>query len=81
MLLNKHNKYDAYNKIIKCIQSCETIKHLNCCENMVNTFNDIYNDEDLTSFLVNIGSNKLIKIKQKHKKHKKQIGYVVKDSM
>jgi len=43
MIQFKPDKYSAYNKIMKVIDSCETIEHINIANNMVITFEKVFN--------------------------------------
>lgn len=43
MIEFKPDKYLAYNKTMKVIDSCETIEHINIANNMVITFEKVFN--------------------------------------
>jgi hypothetical protein len=43
MIQFKPDKYSAYKKTMKVIDSCETIEHINAAKNMVLTFEKIFN--------------------------------------
>ena len=43
MIEFKPDKYSAYNKTMKVIDSCETIEHINIANNMVITFEKVFN--------------------------------------
>lgn len=47
------NKYDAYTKCVKVLNSCETPKQKMNANNMVQTFINLYNDRDLNKMLRN----------------------------
>ena len=47
------NKYDVYLWIKdKVIPSCNNIQQLTTCENLINNFENIYNDRELTRELM-----------------------------
>lgn len=55
-----HNKYDAFTKVKKVIESCKTNEQLNVASSMLNNF-ELYYDEDdhyLLYTLNNIEFNK-----------------------
>lgn len=53
------NKYDAYTKCVKVINSCETAKQKINANNMVKAFINLYNDSDLNEMLWDEFSYKL----------------------
>lgn len=54
------NKYDAYTKCVKVINSCETPRQDINANNMVTAFINLYNDRDLIEMLRNEYSYKYI---------------------
>lgn len=46
-MLELHNKYDVYSKLVKIINSCKTIDQIFSCRKIINRFDDIYNDDYL----------------------------------
>ena len=54
------NKYDAYTKCVKVINSCETYRQDINANNMVTAFINLYNDRDLIEMLRNEYSYKYI---------------------
>lgn len=53
------NKYDAYTKCVKVINSCETAKQKMDANNMVKAFINLYDDSDLNEMLRDEFSYKL----------------------
>ena len=53
------NKYDAYTKCVKVINSCETAKQKMDANNMVKAFINLYDDSDLNEMLWDEFSHKL----------------------
>ena len=53
MAAKSKNKYDVYNWIKdKVIPSCTNIPQLTTCDNLINNFENIYNDRELTRELM-----------------------------
>ena len=53
MAAKSKNKYDVYNWIKdKVIPSCTNIRQLTTCDNLINNFENIYNDRELTRELM-----------------------------
>ena len=48
-----HNKYDAFTKVKKVIESCKTNEHLNVASSMLHNFVELYYDEDDHQYLIN----------------------------
>ena len=55
-----HNKYDAFTKVKKVIESCKTNEQLNVASSMLNNFKLYYDEDDnyLLNTLNNIRFNK-----------------------
>ena len=55
-----HNKYDAFTKVKKVIESCKTENQLNVASSMLNNFKLYYDEDDhyLLNTLNNIRFNK-----------------------
>ena len=47
------NKYDAYTKCVKVLDSCETPRQKIDANNMVKAFTNLYNDRELNEMLRN----------------------------
>jgi hypothetical protein len=48
-----NNKYDAYNWIIKVIDSCKSHQQIDTVNRLITNFRNIYDDYDLTGSLRN----------------------------
>lgn len=48
-----HNKYDAFTKVKKVIESCNTDEQLIVASSMLHNFVELYYDEDDHQYLIN----------------------------
>ena len=48
-----HNKYDAFTKVKKVIESCDTDEQLIVASSMLRNFVELYYDEDDNQYLIN----------------------------
>ena len=48
-----HNKYDAFTKVKKVIESCNTDEQLIVASSMLHNFVELYYDEDDNQYLIN----------------------------
>ena len=48
-----HNKYDAFTKVKKVIESCDTDEQLIVASSMLHNFVELYYDEDDHQYLIN----------------------------
>jgi hypothetical protein len=52
----KHDRFEAFKKILKCIKSCETIDQTNSCERMIENYSSLYKPEflEIVDFEANV---------------------------
>jgi hypothetical protein len=67
-MVTEEDRYDTWFWISKIIVSCKNIHHINACENLIESYKRMYNDQVLASKLcdeLDFKIQELIELKQK----------------